>query len=801
MRRIAFLLGTLLVLPAFAEVVPAYYYDDATEYTDADFDAAYDDAANDTSAEAQSAAPNVVANPAQVRNARNTTGRATASRAVPSTSAATRTTSTRTTTARTTTNGGTQNRAAVTARSATTNSAAAARGTTTRGTTSRASVSRAATTAQNPGTARAATGTTQTAATNNAAPAAASTARVATGVRVTGTSTSIIQPDTVQTPLYTGRVATRGSVGARVPTIRMASASNTTETVAVSTEAVTQSMDELAQLTDFCKAQYMECMDNFCNVLDDNQGRCSCSSNIDNYAKTEAALKQATEDLQDVAQKIQYIGLSGEEVETLFTQTEAELTMQSKTDNTQLKNSLDKIKKMIVDVKGGSAASTTSGLSMDLSGLLDFSIDSTGFDLSSFLNTGNNSSSISNQRGKQLYETARNRCKTSVLNTCTQQGVDPNVITNSYDLEIDKQCILYERALSESNDQMAATVRNAKSVLQKARLMVAQQKNEYDLRGCISALDSCMQDDYVCGSDYENCLDPTGRYIVNGEIVIGSMPGYSIESDKGIDAGMNLPGSNLYSVWEYSGNKNAWANKADEGTLGDYISTSMKGVDNKGGFSSTKTDNMVQYLVQKIGYHNDSDNRDYGMCMSVLNRCQNYTYKDTGSKAQYMFNNTVITEYLTRALVQIKAAQDTMLADYAEDCITDVQACITTNSSYYSNSNTDTNLNIAINACKAQITTCMSVNGDLTKTPTPGEMETWVRGVIYGSNREMPVTVATTDELKAYCNTFYTEGGCKAANVTCYDADNTKKAKSINEACDWKENKCEAKSTSTCTYN
>ena len=64
-------------------------------------------------------------------------------------------------------------------------------------------------------------------------------------------------------------------------------------------------------------------MDNFCNVLDDNQGRCSCSANLSNYAETEEALKQATEDLQDVALQIQYIGLTADEVETLFTQTEA----------------------------------------------------------------------------------------------------------------------------------------------------------------------------------------------------------------------------------------------------------------------------------------------------------------------------------------------------------------------------------------------------------------------------------------------------------------------------------------------
>ena len=179
----------------------------------------------------------------------------------------------------------------------------------------------------------------------------------------------------------------------------------------------------------------MSCMDNFCNVLDDNQGRCSCSKNIKNYEKTETALKEATEALQDVAQQIQYIGLTGDEIETLFTQTEAELQMQSTQDNTRLKNDLDRIRDLIVDVKSGSVSSTatTGGLNFDLSGLLDFNIDSTGFDLTSLFGGGNssNTSSISNQRGEQLYKTATARCKASVLNNCASQGVDISVITNS----------------------------------------------------------------------------------------------------------------------------------------------------------------------------------------------------------------------------------------------------------------------------------------------------------------------------------------------------------------------------------
>ena len=179
--------------------------------------------------------------------------------------------------------------------------------------------------------------------------------------------------------------------------------------------------------------------------------------------------------------------------------------MQTSTDNSQLKNDLDKIKNMIIDVQSGKASTTSSGMSFDLSGLLDFTIDSTGFDLTSLLGSmSGNNDSISNQRGQQLYETAASRCKAAVLNSCAAQGVDTTIITNSYDLEIDKACIQYERSLTESNDQMTSTVRNAKSVLQRARLLVAQQKNQYDLRGCVNALDDCMQDDFVCGDDYEN---------------------------------------------------------------------------------------------------------------------------------------------------------------------------------------------------------------------------------------------------------------------------------------------------------
>ena len=550
----------------------------------------------------------------------------------------------------------------------------------------------------------------------------------ATGTNVTSRRTmptnanpSVTSRVGMTTATVTNRVSSRASnaVMARAPTTISVSApvatSESAEQIVTTTEekqTAVSNMDEIVQMTDYCKAQYTSCMDNFCNVLDDNQGRCSCSKNIKNYEKTENALKLATEALQDVSQQIQYIGLTKDDIETLFTQTEAEIAMQSTTDSTQLKNDLDNIKDMIVGIKTGTASSSETGMSFDLSGLLDFNIDSTGFDLTAlFAGNNSNTSSISNQRGEQLYKTAVARCKASVLNTCQAQGVDIAVITNSYDLEIDKQCIAYERALTDSNENMNRTVRNAKVVLQKARLMVAQQKNAYDLRSCVNALDSCMQDDFVCGTDYENCLDPTGKYIVNGEVVIGSLPGYSIK-DKDPETTSLGPApiqhtEGLYATWGYGdSNNNAWI---ADGRLTDYINEYVKNTPIK-----ENSETLAEYLQYKIGYIGE-DNKAYGMCSSVLNKCQNYTYKDK----KYNHNNQVIKEYLQRTLTQIKVAQDEIISSYAENCISDVTSCLSSNNS--------SNPNYAINACKAQIVTCMSVNGDATKTPTPSAIMQWVK--------------------------------------------------------------------------
>ena len=682
MKRLVIVVGGLLALPAFAEVAP-FYFDDMAEYADVEM---IDDGVvvgDEFVAEEDAVVAPVVQK--QYTTARSATSRAA-------------------------TNGA---RTVVT-RNAVSRGVAASNG---RGTASRSVASRAS---GNTNTGRVAT--------RRGTGTGVNTAR-ATTTQTTSQRAGLVTTDTTNKSLYIGRsVSARGNSGtgmARSPSISVSSSSSTTTTT--SAAEATSAMDELAEMTDYCKAQYMACMDNFCNVLDDNQGRCTCSKNVKNYEKTEAALKSATEELQEVAQRIQYIGLTGEEITTLFSQTEAELAMQNTTDSTKLKNDLDRIKNMIVDVKGGSASAIgdSSGISLDLSNLLSFNIDSTGFDLTSLFTTGGsgNTAAITNQRGEALYKTAASRCKVAVLNNCVAQGVDAAVIANSYDMEIDKQCIAYERSLSDANSQTVATVRNAKTVLQKARLMVAQQKNQYDLRGCISALDSCMQDEYVCGTDYEDCLDPTGKYIVDGAVVVGSMPGISggswgdnndaLAADKG-----------LYKTWN-TNSKNIWApSQSNDYTISKYLEETVK-LDSAKKSASAE---MSAYLQNKMGYHEDATGRNYGMCISILNKCQDYTYDRTG---KYMPSNNVVNNWLERAFRQIKVAQDNVLANYAESCLSDVTACLSQNN-YAFNASTNSNpSDMAIKACLPVINTCRSVTlgldeGDVDVTTSLDAIYDWL---------------------------------------------------------------------------
>lgn len=413
----------------------------------------------------------------------------------------------------------------------------------------------------------------------------------------------------------------------------------TAETIA----AAKEKLEQTADLNKSCQEQYNDCMDQFCAVIDANQKRCSCSSNLSRYTKVETAVKEANTQLNEVAQRIRYVGLSADEIRAIMTATEAEEALAGQTDTTETRNMLQEIEDMIKDPVSSTSysADTYSGLDLDL----DFSSDTADIFNLDFLST-NTSSSFSNLRGSELYSAAKKRCNT-VLNQCKEAGATSQQITANYDLAIDKDCIAYEQGLTKMNETLVSNVRSANRMLQKARLAVLQNKNQYDAKGCIAALDTCMTDEMVCGADYTKCLDPTKRYIdENGNVVLGQnitkITSFMEDYDNStIDTAFLQTSYNLTNI----------------------STDTCAGANNNGSC-------VVNYLLKKIGTRQKVT--DEGLCRAVLDKCQQYTY-DTNNN--YKAFNDVVLNYIQRALVNIRSAQQSIISDYASSCMVDVAQC------------------------------------------------------------------------------------------------------------------------------
>ena len=117
---------------------------------------------------------------------------------------------------------------------------------------------------------------------------------------------------------------------------------------AESLAAAKEMMEKTADLNNTCQQQYNECMDQFCAVVDTNQKRCSCSSNLTKYTDAQQAVEDANAELNEVAQQIRYVGLSADEISAIMSATEAELEITKTKDHTKNRNLLDDIVEMII---------------------------------------------------------------------------------------------------------------------------------------------------------------------------------------------------------------------------------------------------------------------------------------------------------------------------------------------------------------------------------------------------------------------------------------------------------------------
>ncbi|MBD5389258.1 hypothetical protein HDR63_03325, partial [bacterium] len=178
----------------------------------------------------------------------------------------------------------------------------------------------------------------------------------------------------------TSGVQTGSNIGDAVRSVQSRAAVGVSTTQTLGTrESIAEAKERLEQVADLnksCQEQYNDCMDQFCAVIDANQKRCSCSANLSRYTRVESAVKEANTQLNEVAQRIRYVGLSADEIRAIMSATEAEDALTGARDTTESRNMLDEIEALIVSPTSTSSASSTNTNS--LSDLLDADLSFSG---------------------------------------------------------------------------------------------------------------------------------------------------------------------------------------------------------------------------------------------------------------------------------------------------------------------------------------------------------------------------------------------------------------------------------------
>ncbi len=459
---------------------------------------------------------------------------------------------------------------------------------------------------------------------------------------------------------------------------RTRSALNTNQTISHSNTEnnnLLNSVSTLGNEEKSCQQEINDCLDQFCAVLDDNKKRCMCSESLPRYMEIEKAVKTANSKLSSTVQKIRYVGLSEEEVRSILSETEAESVLSSTKDTTESRNMLGEIERIIKN--SDKVAKNDKGI-LDL----DFNFDE---DLSlDFLEE--KKSGFANLRGIELFNTAKKRCD-SVIKRCGKQDSEQMIM--NYEVLVHKDCRVYEKALNKMNDTLTKNIRNANQLLQKARLTSVENKNQFDLKGCVGELNKCMTDNVICGENYEKCLDPTKRFIdENGKIILGS---------------------DLSKVKEFlSGYNNMSINKKFIEDSKDVTYT-IDTTNNTVNINNTDGKLITKYLIDKIGTGDKA--KDNGLCRHVLDKCQKNTYTEDGKYNKY---NEVIVNYIKYALTSIRAQQEKTISEYASKCTMELDNCYNKQVSKIKEQSRDyiisdeILISIMQGACKNIATTCAS---------------------------------------------------------------------------------------------
>ena len=246
-----------------------------------------------------------------------------------------------------------------------------------------------------------------------------------------------------------------------------------------------------------CKDAYFQCMDQFCQLKNDDYRRCSCSARIYDLKSVRTNIGETNSKITEFTENLDVVGLTAAQATAMHTASDGENALAA--DTSASKALLEAI---MNSIRGDDA--TVSG---KLSGLNSINIS---FDTSNAFGLTDTAQVIASYDGTELYNAVYPSCRGAVAADCTDAALQRAV--TAYLMAIEQDCNTVQTALENKQKELKSAIREGGAMLDLARVENRRKHNSDTLTDCINNVESAILSEQVCGANYHKCLD-------NGEFI------------------------------------------------------------------------------------------------------------------------------------------------------------------------------------------------------------------------------------------------------------------------------------------
>lgn len=311
------------------------------------------------------------------------------------------------------------------------------------------------------------------------------------------TSRSAATSATNATTVRSGATISRNGTTQRTASITRRPLTQPQTTSRAATTTATMSDTQIGAEYEQCKSAYFTCMDQFCQLKNDDYRRCSCSNRVFDLTDIRNTMQDASDKLTVFTENLDVVGMTSEQATAMKTASEGENAL---TADTSASKAL--LKAIMNSIRGDDT--TVGGKFTDLNSI------NLSFDTTNAFGLSDAGQIISTYNGQNLYSAVYPQCREAVRADCTDAQLQRAI--NAYLMAIEQDCNTVESALVQQQSEMKAAVRESSAMLDLARVENRQNHNSDDMATCLANVESAILSEEVCGANYHKCLD-NGQFI------------------------------------------------------------------------------------------------------------------------------------------------------------------------------------------------------------------------------------------------------------------------------------------------